>query len=171
MTQTPTTPDADPVGELADAQRLLKAPCKLVEHMVEDENQDAAEPFSACSMPSPPRSTRWKRCLRRIPQNNFTAKKLRAVASSGDPPVNAGEAHVMCLTKWPILASLAEINCVSVKRPSMYRTVKEFADALNVAPKIARNPINQRRIAFVPLGEKKVMIADEAIREFIQMKR
>lgn len=45
MTQPETTTraDADPIGELADAARLLKAACKLVEHFMEDENEDGCE--------------------------------------------------------------------------------------------------------------------------------
>lgn len=38
QTETTTHADADPIGELADAERLLKAACKLVEHLVEDDD-------------------------------------------------------------------------------------------------------------------------------------
>jgi hypothetical protein len=50
----------------------------------------------------------------------------------------------------------------------MFHSVKGLAAELNVPQKAARALINQRKIAFVPVGKKKVIVSDEAIREFIQ---
>jgi hypothetical protein len=49
----------------------------------------------------------------------------------------------------------------------MFHSVKGLAAELNVPEKAARALINQRRIAFVPVSKKKVIISDEAIKEFI----